>query len=64
MEAKELREMSTEELKIKLEELRKEYLNRRFQKAVAKSGVAYDLKSIRKDIARVLTVLREMGIKL
>jgi large subunit ribosomal protein L29 len=64
MEAKELREMSVDELKAKLEELRKEYLNRRFQKAISQSGGAYDFKNIRRDIARVLTVLREKGVKL
>jgi len=64
MEAKELREMSVDELKAKLEELRKEYLNRRFQRAIAQSGGVYDFKSIRRDIARVLTVLREKGVKL
>lgn len=64
MEAKELRAMSVDELKAKLEEFRKELLNLRFQKAIAKSGGVYNLKNVRRDIARVLTVLREKGVKL
>jgi len=64
MKAKELREMSVEELKARLEELKKEYLNLRFQKTLGQSGRSYNFKKIRQDIARVLTVLREKGVKL
>jgi large subunit ribosomal protein L29 len=64
MKAKELREMSVEELKAKLEELRKEYLNLRFQKALGQSDRPYNFKRIRQDIARILTVLREKGVKI
>lgn len=64
MEAKELREMSVEDLKAKLEELRKEYFNRRFQSALDKTKSMAGLITLKKDIARVLTVLREKGVKL
>lgn len=64
MEAKELRNMSVDELKNKLEELKKEHFNLRFQSAVQGIKNINRMKQLRREIARVLTVLREKGVKL
>ncbi len=64
MEAKELREMTADELKRKLEELKKEYLNIRFQSFLGDVRRRSVIIILKKDIARILTVLREKGVKL
>ena len=65
LKASELREMSDEELLDKLVELRRELLRLR---ALSKRGTIGKesgvVKHVRRDIARVLTVLRERGVRL
>lgn len=56
--------MDVDELKTKLEDLRKEHFNLRFQSAVQGVKNINRLKQLRREIARVLTVLREKGVKL
>ena len=65
MKARELRELSREDLLRKLDELKTELFNLRFQKAVGQLGNPMRIRQVRKDIARVLTVLREreLGIE-
>lgn len=65
MKARELRELSREDLLRKVDELRTELFNLRFQKAVGQLGNPMRIRQVRKDIARVLTVLREreLGIE-
>ena len=59
MKAKELREMSAEELNTKLAALNEELFNLRFQLAVNQLDNPHKITDVKHDIARVRTVLRE-----
>ena len=59
MKAKEIREMSSEELVKKLAELKNELFNLRFQHAINQLDNPHKIADVKKDIARVMTVLRE-----
>ncbi|MBQ9735900.1 MAG: 50S ribosomal protein L29 [Clostridia bacterium] len=59
MKVKELREMSGEQLKAKLVELKKELFNLRFQLAINQLDNPHKIADVKHDIARVMTVLRE-----
>lgn len=59
MKAKELRELSLPELKEKLSELRQELFNLRFQKSIHRLENPMKIRNIRRDIARVLTIIKE-----
>ena len=62
MKAKELRDLSAEELKEKEQELGRELFNLRFQKATGQLGNTAMLGKTKKDLARVKTVLCELKI--
>jgi large subunit ribosomal protein L29 len=57
--AKELRELSPEQLDAKLQELRRELFNLRFQHAINQLDNPHKITEVKRDIARVMTVLRE-----
>ena len=59
MRPSELREMTIEELKEKEKELRKELFNLRFQKATGEIQNPMRIRAVRKDIARILTIITE-----
>lgn len=59
MKAKELRDLSVDELKAKLAAQRQELFNLRFQHATAQLEKTSLLPAARKDIARILTILKE-----
>ena len=59
MKANELREMSVEDLKSKLEELTTEGFNLRFRSATESIENPMRFRTIRRDIARLHTILRE-----
>ena len=59
MKAKELRDMTTEQLNTKLGELKEELFNLRFQLAVNQLDNPHKITAVKHDIARVMTVLRE-----
>ena len=59
MKAKNFREMSVDELNNKLVELKKELFNLRFQSAVNQLDNPMRIKAVKKDIARIMTVLKE-----
>ena len=61
MKAKDFREMSVDELNNKLVELKKELFNLRFQSAVNQLDNPMRIKAVKKDIARIMTVLKESG---
>ncbi|HHW71425.1 MAG TPA: 50S ribosomal protein L29 [Clostridiales bacterium] len=63
MKANELRELSNEELQDKLVELKGELFNLRFQSATGQLDNPMRIKEVRKDIARVHTILRERELK-
>lgn len=59
MKANELRQMTLQELNSKLTELKGELFNLRFQLATGQLDNPMRIKTVRKDIARIKTVLRE-----
>jgi large subunit ribosomal protein L29 len=62
MKAKELRELTVDELKEREKELSQEAFNLRFQKATGQLGNTAIVSKVKRDLARVKTVLREMEI--
>lgn len=64
MKAKELRELSLPELKEKLSQLREELFNLRFQKTIHRLENPLKIRNIKRDIARVLTILKEKELNL
>ncbi|MGN1481645.1 50S ribosomal protein L29 [Porcipelethomonas sp.] len=63
MKASEIRDMSVEEMNEKLAGLKEELFALRFQLAVNQLDNTARLKAVKKDIARIKTVLRETEIK-
>ncbi len=63
MKAKELRDLTEEELRQKEAELKRKLFTLRFQIATGQQENTAALKETKKDIARVLTVLRERELK-
>ena len=59
MKISEVRELSTEELNNQVYSLKEQLFNLRRKKAVGNLDNMLELKRIRKDIARIYTVLRE-----
>ena len=59
MKANELRNLSVEDLEAKVAELKKELFNLRFQSAVNQLDNPHRITEVKRDIARVLTVIRE-----
>lgn len=59
MNANKLREMTDKELASKLNELKSELFNLRFQLATGQLENPMKIQGVKKDIARVKTVLRE-----
>ena len=56
---KELREMSAEQLNAKLKELKEELFNLRFQHAINQLENPQRMVEVKKNIARVMTILSE-----
>ncbi|WP_077532659.1 50S ribosomal protein L29 [Massiliimalia massiliensis] len=63
MKANEIREMSLVELNQKLRDLKAELFNLRFQLAVNQLDNPMRIKAVKKDIARIQTVIREQELK-
>ena len=63
--AHELRELNNEELSTRLREAKEELFNLRFQKATGQLQNPGRFKAVKRDIARIYTVLREreLGIR-
>ena len=59
MKANEIRQLTDNELDDKLLELKSELFNLRFQLATGQLDNPMRIKAVRKDIARVQTILRE-----
>ncbi|UOF91902.1 50S ribosomal protein L29 [Fodinisporobacter ferrooxydans] len=64
MKAKEIRDLTTAELETKVNELKDELFNLRFQLATGQLENPMRIRQVRKDIARAKTILkeRELGI--
>ena len=63
MKAKEIRELSVAELQTKLNDLKAELFNLRFQLAVNQLDNPMRIKAVKKDIARIMTALRDAELK-
>ncbi len=63
MQPAEIRELSVAELNQKLTDLKAELFNLRFQHAINQLDNPLRLQVVRKDIARVKTVIREKELK-
>ncbi len=63
MKASKMRDMSKEDLLLEEAELRKQLLRLRFQTAVGQLESAPKKRAVRRDIARIKTILREMELK-
>lgn len=59
MKTKEIRELGAAELQQKVGELRREYLNLRFQRANQQLKNPLKLREVRRQIARMLTIIKE-----
>ena len=59
MKATELREMTSEDLAAKLKELKEELFNLRFQHAINQLDNPHKIADVKRDIARVMTVINE-----
>ena len=62
MNAKEIRELSLPELNDKLAKLKEELFNLRFQLAINQLDNPTRIGAVKKDIARVKTVIREIEL--
>ena len=62
MKAKEIRELSADELTTKLGELKKDLFNLRLQHATNQLENVNRISEVKRDIARVNTVLRELQL--
>jgi large subunit ribosomal protein L29 len=60
MKVQELREKTSEELLTEVVRLRREHFSLRMQSASGQLGQPHLIKEIRKDIARVKTVMKEI----
>ena len=63
MKATELREMTDVELNKQLKDLKAELFNLRFQHAINQLDNRIRIEAVKKDIARVMTVLAEKNAK-
>ncbi len=63
MKAKDLRELSVEALRAKETEVRQKLFAMRMQKAMGSLESPADYRNLKKDLARILTVIREKEIE-
>ena len=63
MKANKVREMNAAELNTKLNELKKELFNLKFQHATNQLENPQRIAAVKKDIARVNTILRELELR-
>ena len=59
MKVTELRDMTADQLQAKLKELKGELFNLRFQHAINQLDNPHKIADVKRDLARVLTVLQE-----
>ena len=63
MKANEIRKMSSEDLKNKVNELKNELFNLRFRLATGQLDNPSSIKSVKRDIAKVKTIIRERELE-
>ena len=59
MKVTELRDMTADQLQAKLKELKGELFNLRFQHAINQLDNPHKMTEVKRDIARVMTILQE-----
>lgn len=64
MKAKELRKFTTEELNARLNELKEELFNLRFQHATGQLDNPMRMRHVRREIARIKTIIRERELNI
>ncbi|NLM38490.1 MAG: 50S ribosomal protein L29 [Firmicutes bacterium] len=64
MKANEVRKLTDTELEQKLSELKEELFNLRFQLATGQLDNPMRIRTVRKDIARVKTIMRERALNI
>ena len=62
MNAAEVRDMTEDQLKDKLVQLKKQQFNLRFQQATGQLEKTAQVSEVRRDIARIKTILREKTV--
>ena len=63
MKANEIRKMSSEDLNNKVNELKNELFNLRFRLATGQLDNPQSIKMVKKDIARIKTIIRERQLQ-
>jgi len=64
MKISEIREMGSDKIKEKLADLKKELFNLRFQNDVGQLENTSTLSNVKKDIARLYTISKEMNVNI
>ena len=63
MKITEIRDLTTEELQLKIADLKKELFTQRFNLATNNLENPMKIPAIKKDIAKIMTVIRERELK-
>jgi len=64
MKMEEIKQLSLEELKIKLQDVQEEWANLRFQLALRQLDNPLKIRSVRRDVARLKTIIHEYELGL
>ncbi len=64
MKTGEIREMGADKIKEKLVDLKKELFNLRFQNSVGQLENTAKISNVKKDIARLYTISKEMNVNI
>jgi large subunit ribosomal protein L29 len=63
MKVKEIRTMAVNEMEIKLGELKDKLFKQKFQKSLGQAESPYKIRQTKRDIAKLMTILKEMRSK-
>jgi len=63
MKISEIKELNKEELEIKLADIKKSLFNLKFQKATGQLNSPVKIRNLRKDVARIKTLIKEKEFK-
>lgn len=63
MKADEIRDLNDDDLRARVNELKESIFRMRFKLSLGNTDVVKNLREARKDMARVLTLIRERGLE-
>jgi len=63
MKADEIRDLNDDDLRARVGELKEDIFRMRFKLSLGNTDVVKNLREARKDMARVLTLIRERGLE-